>query len=236
MTKSQSDKFVSSVQNFAFSQESSVVILRSVGYGLLILALFDIIETFIPPNFMNAAWEFQTIGALVERVPVPLISLALIFYGEMNLRRRWEFPLLKFLSWLTVIFGVLYFLMIPLGVVNSVRLQKQNIDQADSAVVEQIARAEQIEKQLKGATPQQIQAFLKSQGRGSNDETVTEVKTKLLSNISQAKQNIKAQAQAQQSYRGLNLTKKAVKWNLGALIAGVLFFCIWKGTQWARIS
>ena len=60
MTKSHSDKFVSSVQDFAFSQEGSTMILRCLGYGLLVLALFDVVEMFVPPNFMNPAWEFQT--------------------------------------------------------------------------------------------------------------------------------------------------------------------------------
>ena len=236
MTKSQSSKFVTSVQNFSFNQESSTIILRCVGYGLFVLALVDILEILIPPQFMNPAWEFQTIGSLVERVPVSLISLALIFYGEMNLRRRWEFPLLKILSWFAVLIGIIYFLMIPLGVVNSVRLQKQNVVQANSVAMEQINRAEQIEKQLKTATPQQIKSLVKSQGRITENKTATEMKTKLLSNISQSKQDIKKQAQAQKSSRGLNLTKKAVKWNIGAMVAGVLFLCIWKGTHWARIS
>ncbi|MEM7726778.1 MAG: HpsJ family protein [Cyanobacteria bacterium P01_A01_bin.45] len=234
MTKSQNNKFVSSVQNFALNQEGSIIILRCVGYGLFILALLDVVEISIPPNFMNPVWEFQTVGSLVERVPVSLISLALIFYGEMNFRRRWEFPLLKFLSWLAVIIGVLYFLMIPLGIVNSVRLHKQNITQVNPAAIEQIKRAEQVEKQLQGATPEQIQTLIKRQGISSENENITEVKTKLLSNISQTKQNIEAQAKAQQSSRSLNLIKKAVKWNIGALVAGVLFFCIWRGTQWAR--
>ena len=236
MTRSHSDKFVSSVQDFAFSQEGSTMILRCVGYALLILALFDVVEMFVPPNFMNPAWEFQTIGALVERVPVPLIGLAFVFYGEMNSRSRWEFPVLKFLSWLALVMGIIYILSIPLGVINAARLQRQSASQINRLSKQQIIRAEQVEKQLDLATPEQINNLLKRQGRSLETEEPRQLKQKLLGEVSQAKQKIKNQAKATESSRGLNLLKKAVKWNLGAVVAGILCINIWKRTDWARMN
>ncbi|MDJ0773238.1 MAG: HpsJ family protein [Mastigocoleus sp. MO_167.B18] len=235
MTKSHSDKFVSSVQDFAFSQEGSTMILRCLGYGLLVLALFDVVEMLVPPNFMNPAWEFQTIGALVERVPVPLIGLAFVFYGEMNSRKRWEFPVLKVLSWLALVMGVVYILSIPLGVINAARLQRQSSTQINIVSKQQINRAEQVKKQIDLATPEQIDNLLKRQGRSLELEP-EKLKQRLLGEVSQAKQKIKSQAKATESIRGLNLLKKAVKWNLGAVVAGILCINIWKGTDWARMN
>ena len=235
MTKSHSDKFVSSVQDFAFSQEGSTMILRCLGYGLLVLALFDIVEMLVPPNFMNPAWEFQTIGALVERVPVPLIGLAFVFYGEMNFRKRWEFPVLKVLSWFALVMGVIYILSIPLGVINAARLQRQSSTQINILSKQQINRAEQVKKQIDLATPEQIDNLLKRQGRSLELEP-EKLKQRLLGEVSQAKQKIKSQAKATESSRGLNLLKKAVKWNLGAVVAGILCINIWKGTDWARMN
>ncbi len=235
MTKSHSDKFVSSVQDFAFSQEGSTMILRCLGYGLLVLALFDVVEMLVPPNFMNPAWEFQTIGALVERVPVPLIGLAFVFYGEMNSRKRWEFPVLKVLSWLALVMGVVYILSIPLGVINAARLQRQSSTQINILSKQQINRAEQVKKQIDLATPEQIDNLLKRQGRSLELEP-EKLKQRLLGEVSQAKQKIKSQAKATESIRGLNLLKKAVKWNLGAVVAGILCINIWKGTDWARMN
>ncbi|MEO0968273.1 MAG: HpsJ family protein [Cyanobacteria bacterium J06639_18] len=235
MTKSHSDKFVSSVQDFAFSQEGSTMILRCLGYGLLVLALFDVVEMLVPPNFMNPAWEFQTIGALVERVPVPLIGLAFVFYGEMNSRKRWEFPVLKVLSWLALVMGVVYILSIPLGVINAARLQRQSSTQINIVSKQQINRAEQVKKQIDLATPEQIDNLLKRQGRSLELEP-EKLKQRLLGEVSQAKQKIKSQAKATESSRGLNLLKKAVKWNLGAVVAGILCINIWKGTDWARMN
>ncbi|GAX44771.1 hypothetical protein NIES4075_57900 [Tolypothrix sp. NIES-4075] len=237
MTKSSNDKLVPIIQElqaFAFTQQGSMTILRSLGYGLLLLAFFDIVEMFVPPNFMNPAWEFQTFGALVERVPVPLIGLVLVFFGEMNSRSKWEFPILKLLSWLTLLFALLFFLLIPLGVGNTLRLNNQSAAQISTLSKQQISQAEQVEKQLNEATPQQIDNFIKSQGRSLNGKNPEELKTQVLSKVSQAKKQIKTQAEATQSSRGLTLIKSSVKWNLGALVAGGLFISIWKGTGWAR--
>ncbi|KAF3891167.1 hypothetical protein DA73_0400027420 [Tolypothrix bouteillei VB521301] len=222
------------LQHFAFSQQGSMTILRMLGYGLLVLALFDIIEILIPPNFLNPGWEFQTIGTLVERVPVSLIGFVLVFFGELHSRTKLEISILKTLSWLTLLLGVIFILFIPLGIINTVRLNNQSVSQITTASNQQISRAEDLEKQLNQVTPDQIDKFLKIQGRSLDNKKPEEVKKQLLSQVSQAKQQIKNQAQSVQSLRGLNLIKSSAKWNLGALVAAVLFINIWKGTGWAR--
>ncbi|MBW4591468.1 MAG: HpsJ family protein [Brasilonema angustatum HA4187-MV1] len=237
MTKSNRDNFmpiVQELQDFAFSQQGSMTIVRSLGYGLLLLALFDIIEMFIPPNFMNPVWEFQTMGMLVEKVPVPLIGLVLVFFGELHSRTKLEIPILKFLSWLTLLFGILFFLLIPLGLTSTIRLNSQNAAQVQTVSTQKISQADQLEQQVNKASPEQIDKFLKSQGRQTDGKNPQQLKEQLLSQVSQAKQQIKTQAEATQSLRGLSLIKTSVKWNLGAVVAGTLFISIWKGTRWAR--
>lgn len=239
MTKSTNDQLiplVKDLQEFAFSQVGSMTILRILGYGLLLLAFFDIVEMFVPPSFMNPAWEFQTFGSLVERVPVPLIGLVLVFYGELHSRSKWEFFSLKFFSWLTLLLALLFVLLIPLGVVNTVRLSKRSVEQVSNVSQQQIAQAEQVEKQLQQATPEQINNFLKSQGRSLDNQNPEEVKAKILSELAQAKDKIQTQAKDAKSAQSLNLIKNSVKWNLGALVSAALFFSIWKTTRWARLG
>lgn len=240
MTKSSSDKFipalVQELQEFAFSQTGSTKILRMLGYGLLLLAFFDVVEMLVPPNFMNPAWEFQAFGSLVERVPVPLIGFALIFYGEMYSRSKWEFLTLKLFSWLSLLLAITFLLLIPLGIGNTVRLSKQSAVQITTASQQQLTQAAQVEQQLNQATPEQINQFLKSQGRSLDGKSPQEVKTQILSDVSKAKAQIKTQAERTQSSQRLNLLKNSVKWNLGALVSAALFFSFWKATQWARIG
>ncbi|BBD59055.1 hypothetical protein NIES2109_18340 [Nostoc sp. HK-01] len=237
MTKSNTDKLIpviQELQEFAYNQVGSMTILRVLGYGLLLLALFDIVETIFPPSFMNPVWEFQTFGALVERVPVSLIGLALVFYGELHARSKWEFLTLRLLSWISLLLAIIFILLIPVGISNTVRLSKQSYNQINNLSQQQISQAEQVEQRLSQAKPEQIETFLKSQGRSVDASNPQELKEKVLSEVSQAKEKIKLQAQANQSTQRLNLLKNSVKWNLGALVTSALFFIFWKTTNWAR--
>jgi hypothetical protein len=234
MAKSNSERATPQFQQFGFTEESSIGVLRAIGYGLLVLALFDWVEIFAAPNFMNPAWEFQTIGALVERIPVTFIALGLIFYGEMRSRAKWEYPTLKLLSWLTLLLALIFFLMVPLGIADTVRLSKQATTQITAASTQQINQAEKLEKELNQATPEEINNLLKQRGASLNGKKPEEFKGELLSKVSQAKAGIKEQAKTAQSTKGFNLIKTSVKWNLGALVASVLFVSIWKGTRWIR--
>ncbi|QSJ20748.1 HpsJ family protein [Nostoc sp. UHCC 0702] len=227
---------IEELQEVIFNQKQFPKILRILGYGLLLLALLDIIEMFIPPNFMNPAWEFQTFGGLIERVAVPLIGLVFVFYGERDLRRKWELLFVKILSWLTLVIAISFLLLIPLLVSNTIRINKQNSVQISNAVQQQILQAEQVQKQLNAATPEQINNLLKKQGRSIEGKKPEEIKNQILSEISQAKTQIETQSQNTRSSQKLNLIKSSVKWNLGALISGALFFSLWKATKWARIN
>ncbi len=206
---------------------------RIFGYGLLVLALFDIVDMFIPFKLMNPVWEFQTIGKLVERVAVPLIGLLLVFSGKFELRSKWEFPLLALLSRLTLLVGILYILLIPLAVSDTFKLH-DSVAQINIQYAQQLAQAEQAEKQLTKATPEEIENNFKRQGRSLNGQNPAEIKKQLLAQLAQSKQQLKTQAEENKSTQSLNLLKSSVKWNLGALISAALFISFWKGTGWAR--
>ncbi len=230
MTPVQSNQSIYSKMNKPWSTS----LLRCIGYGLLVLALFDIIATIVPPRLMDPAWEFQTIGALVERVPVPLLGLGLVFYGEANFRRAGEKILLKLICWLCLLLGIFFLLLIPLGISNTMRLHIQNNNQINTKYQQDMTRIEQLEKQLRAANDEDLESFVKSQGQSLNSTNPQDAKKELLSQFSTAKQTMPAQYQQIRAERRLNLFKNSVKWNLGALVCGLLFIYIWRLTGWAR--
>jgi hypothetical protein len=97
-----------------------------------------------------------------------------------------------------------------------------------------VTQANQVEQQLSQASPTDIDNFLKRQGRSVDGKNPEELKNQLLSELTQAKQQLKKQAELNKSSTTLVLLKNSVKWNLGALISAVLFIIIWKETLWAR--
>lgn len=232
---------VNSLWKFKGSLSNSLTLFRLVGYGLLILAFFDLVDIFVPPRLMNPAWEFQTIGQLVERAAVPLIGLVLVFFGEKSERQEWEFPVLRILSLACVVVGVLFFLLIPLAGVNTLRLYLNTTRNVQEQILTEKQTMDQFQENLQrvGSNSQMdsIVARLRQQGMPpsiGNASTLDGKKEGVLTFLKEqqkAKENqLKSALQSQQ----LGLLKNAIKWILGALVSGVLFITFWRNTSWTR--
>lgn len=218
---------------------SSSFLLRLAGYGLLILVLFDLIDIFFPPHFMDPIWEFQTLGALVERVPIPLLGFVLIFYKEGDIRAKWEPVILKILSWVSLLVGVLFLLLIVLGVSNTLRINNLNNSQIATQAAQQMSQIQRFEEQLDKATDNDLESLFaraNAQGKTPNIKNPQELKNRILTEVDKTEKSLKTQAEAARKDKNLALTKSSFKWNLGALIAGVWFIRIWHATRWARES
>lgn len=216
---------------------SSLIIFRSVGYGLLLFILIDFIDIIFPLHFMDPTWEFQTIGTVVERVPLPLIGLLFIFYKEASFRAKWELSVLKLLSRASLLFGILFLLLIFLCVSNALRINKINDDRVNTQINQQLSQVQQIEQQLNKATASELEDFLaRSNTKGvlPDVKKPQELKSRLLAEVDKSRSNLKVQAEATRRTRRLALIKSSVKWSLGCLIAGDLFIRIWQATRWAR--
>lgn len=218
------------------NERRSIYLLRWIGYGLLVLALFNIIELFIPLRLMNPIWELHTIGLLVERVVVPLLGLGMVFYGQTNYREDWEIPLLKGLSWACLLVGVLFVLLIPMGINDTVQLYSLAQDQFD----QRSSQIQEFKTQLNKAEGKELESLLvRFNPTGAslpmNDSQKMKVfKKKLLTKISQTENTVKSEGKMVQGNQIFVLLKNSIKSNLGAVICGILFIRIWRLTRWAR--
>ncbi|MDJ0569642.1 MAG: HpsJ family protein, partial [Pleurocapsa sp. MO_192.B19] len=141
-------------------------ILRLVGYGLLVMAVVDILFLLIPPQLMNPLWEFQTMGAIVERIPVTLLGIVLVYYGERSDRAPIEILILKGLSWLSMVAAILLLLMIPLNISNSYRIYHQQNATVNAQFVSQKDAIQQFKEQLNAANSKdEIGAILQQQAQ-----------------------------------------------------------------------
>ncbi len=202
---------------------------RIVGYALLALSLIDIIDVFVPALFTNPAWEFQTARSLVERVPVPLLGAVLVFSGEKSLK------IFKFLSWACLIAGILFFLLVPLGINASWRLDRQSAQELNTRVTQQATQLQQLQAVLnKATTPAEIQSVLtrlNPQAGNVPTQNVDQLKTQLLTRIADGERQLKAQAATSRSNAQRTLLKNTVKSVLGALVSGTIFISIWRQTN-----
>ncbi len=215
----------------------SVYRFRWIGYGLLIFSFIDSVQVFVPPGFTDPAWELQTIGALVERVPVPLLGLGLIFFGEFYDRLGIERFLLRALSWICLVLAILFLLMIPLGVMGTSRIDSSAEQQVNRQVEQKMGQLKQLEDQLNQSKPEDIKTLgtqLSNFGITVNASKPEDLKAEILTRINKVRGDVQTQSQAARSNQRLTLFKNSLKWNLGALIASALFFIVWKSTDWAR--
>jgi len=216
----------------------AIGLFRIAGYGLLVLSLFDYIDILIPPRFLDPSWEFQTIANLVDRVPVPLLGLVFIFSGENLFREKIEKHFLRFLSWAALLVGLLFLILIPLGINDSFRLDKSSEAIVRNQANQQLAGTQQVEDILNKATsPEQINNVLTAL---NNQKPVPQLKDpqgvrkQLLSNIETYQKNIRQQAESTRKSKQRRLLKAAIKMNLGSFVSAALFIYLWRITAWAR--
>ena len=215
-------------------------ILRLVGYGLLLMAIVDISFLLIPPQLMNPIWEFEIMGTIVERIPVALLGIVLIYYGERSDRAPIETLLLKLISWLTLFAAISLLLTIPLSINNSFRIYHQEKAEVNSQFVRQKDIIENYKNKLKTANTQNdISSVLQqnSQQKITIPPSVnsTQLKKDIIENLQKRQDTITERANTFKKQKRVSLLKRCLRWNLGSLIAAILFFLIWKSTGWARI-
>lgn len=213
-------------------------VMRSVGYGLLLLSCIDLLYVLVPPELANPVWEYQTIGDLAKLAPVPLLAFMLVFYGETYARKRIEQPVLKFLSWLTLAISIVFFLLLPLTLFDSVRISRFNNDQIDVQVDQQKMQIDTTKKQVDKASSEELQSLIPSpdeKGKLQNSPRQTEqARQQVLNNLQKAKDQADEKANQARSNLRFNLVKNTAKLVLQVLIAGSIFIYVWICTQWAR--
>ncbi|MFN5516398.1 MAG: HpsJ family protein [Cyanobacteriota bacterium] len=230
------------LQELDFSVRQALQILRWLGYGLLIFTLIDWIYTLTPLKAMNPIWEFQTIGLLVDKVIVPLLALSLVFAGAELERGRWELRFLKLLSWLTLLIGILYLLLVPLGILNTVRIDQLNQRQINRTEESQLNAIRSVESRIPEIVSEdQLNEVIYLLNQGGLQvspmpgQSLDSIKSDLTTFTRGAREKLGAQLQDALKQQRFDLLRNSVKWNLGAFIAAVWFIGFWRLSEWTRM-
>lgn len=218
----------------AFS--NSLAMLPIAGYALLTFTLLDFAYLLFPPRLTDPVWQFETMANLVERIWAPLLGFVFIFYNRQEQIERSQMRRLRFFSWLTLLFGVLYLAMLPLGVGNTWRIHQINENQYNVQVAQQAEQFQLAREQLDQATePDDLVAIAAFLNRPLNpDASFPQLKETLAQQIDETQQNFNTQAQAQWETQKTNLFKNFVKLNVGAMLSGAWLIVIWRRSRWSR--
>lgn len=219
-------------------EQQTYLLLHLLGYGLLVFSLLDYIYIIFPLRFTDPNWELQTIGSLVDHAAIPLLGLMLVFYRHQGFISKNQKAFLGFLSWVSLLVGLIYLLLIPLGIIDTGRIYHANNTQITTKVSQQRQQIKQIKSKINQATTDQeinqLFAALDPQRRSLKIKNPQVFKNQTLDKISQTEQNLQAQVNSLRSNQLKALGKNSLKWNLGALVSGILFIWVWHLTRWAR--
>jgi len=211
---------------------------RVAGYGLLLMSFVDFLYVLIPPDLMDPVWEYQFTGDLVKLIPVPLLALVLVFWGEASDRQKAERSLLQFLSWLTLLFSVVLFLLIPLTLANTIRIHRYNNEQINTQVTQQQQQIDATRSQLERATPEQLQQLVPVPDENGQlpqaPDSPEQAKAQILDGLTKSREQATSQAQQARANVRQNLIKNTLKLTIESLIGSLLFFYTWLVTRWAR--
>ena len=229
------------VKQFSLSQFRSMGLVHIVGYGILLLTAVDLFTILVPPRFMNPTWEFQAFGQCIERVPVLFLGLILIFFGEENPRGNIERIFVKLLSWMTLILAVIFFLLVPISIFNTIRIDQTNEQRANFELDQQLSQLRQVRGQVERAeSPEDLRglvALLRTGGTAPSlsSSDVSQTQERLYAVLKNREQLFLADNGRRISRQHRALLKQSFKWTIGAVISGILLLLTWANTKWARL-
>lgn len=231
------------LRQFSLDLLGSIQTLRWVGYGLLAFFGVNLLAVFVPFQFLDPEWELQVIGRVIDFIPLALIGLVFVLYGRQYARTKASNIFAKIFCWLALLLGVLMFLLIPLSIVDTWRIQttfQQNIQQVLSQRLEKIdAVNAQVESTISDGQLVTLAEQFKSQYPSLNldlNKNPAEIKKQILDLAKQAKNNVKKQSQEALNSQNLALLKNSLKLIIGSLISSIWLISLWRANDWTRKS
>ncbi|NDJ16200.1 HpsJ family protein [Myxacorys almedinensis] len=211
--------------------------LRLIGYFLLVMSAFDVVDILYPLQVFNPVWEFDTVGNLVERVAFPMIGFGLVFLGEFRDRTGVENFLLKPLSWLVLGVAIAYWVLVPVCISASWRVHNQTNAQVVSQLSQQRDQAKTAQNNLAKMSDEQLRNFVQRSTVGTLDNfDASAFRKQQLSVMKTTAEQTEVKAQAALSQQSQKLLKKALKWGVGGFVSGGLFVYLWHLSSWARLK
>lgn len=209
----------------------SIAAFRVVGYGLLIMSLFDLVSILVRVKSLDANVLLQTAGAIIERTPVPVLGFLLIFFAGGQLRRRWERPVVQGLRWLALLYGIGLWLLIPVIFSVTLQLNLQINSTVASQANPQLQQLQTVEQNMQQAQPGDLQRLVEGWNQQPNRSPIENpqaFKNQVLKEINQSRQTLRTQMQTVENNQRFDLITNAVKWAIAAFISGFLLIYLWR--------
>lgn len=201
--------------------------LHLFGYVLIAYSLVEFASFLFPIQLTDPSWELRAQGFLVEQVWGLLLGIILVFYRPMPEIRRAELQFLGFFSWLVLLLGVGYLLLIPLGIVNTQRLNRLQARAHTEQRRQQTQQYEQLQSRLAQGNLSNFQLAILASSLQMTPEGEGSLTQQLSDRVEQNYRRARTQLDEQRRQQRRQLFRNAIKWNFGSLVIGVTSIWIW---------
>ncbi len=223
-----------------FGASRVTTLLGIFGHAIVVMSLIDFVVVIVPPQAQNPVWELDTINLLMGQIWFFLVGVALVLISYLiryYLDREASIPVLelvlfKFTRWLILFIAIVCLLMLPLIVVDTVRVNRINTSQIDEATNNQLAQLSQAESQLAQVNDlNQLQTLLPSNATVPPGASLADLKQELQTNLAKQKQRVSDEAAKVQGQKRFNLLKTSTRNILAAIIATFCLFALFWRTR-----
>jgi len=219
------------------SSSSAPRITSVVGYGLLIFAGIDLLFQLLANPFAGALSAFRFSSGLVDRIPVPLLALGILFAFPRTVSLPLERTILRLLSFVPFVYAGGFLLVIAAALITGNRLinvAEQQIALQSQAQLRQLETTVDRVKALNSSDLASVVQNFNQQNRTTLKDT--EFLNKLVEQTDAQKARLKVGTEQAFQAQRRSMTLELLKVLLGAAAGSGIMFLLGTAAAWARSS
>jgi hypothetical protein len=208
---------------------------RVVGYGLLVFAGIDLLFQLLANPFGGALQAFRFSSGLVDRIPVPLLALGVLFAAPRPIALPLERTVMRLLSFLPFVYAGGFLLVIAAALVTGNRLivvAEQQIALQSQAQLRQLETTVDRVKALNSTDLASVVQNFNQQNRTTLKDT--EFVSKLTEQTDVQKARLKTGTDQAFKAQRKSMTLELLKVLLGAAAGSGIMFLLGTAAGWAR--
>ncbi len=203
-------------------------LIRTVGYGLLLLTGILLLSLLLRARWGDAADELRLVGQVVTLVPNALIALVMVFWSGDAFRGDWESSLMRGIRRLLPAIALTLLLFLALVISDGVRLSRERSREIVSQVNVVRQRLDQAEQRMARVSPERWRQLQSQQAALRPDLRSRDVEQTLRQEIGVVRDRLNTRAEQGRSQVLQGIWSDVGVVALQLLVSSAIFLLAWR--------